>query len=104
MKSLEIITVRSSRDIPEDLVAEILRYARKTNRAGKPEGIHLYHHAGVEGDLCIHIHWNSKANAPSKSSFGLTLCSELKKFGLLNHSVWLESRDRCWDKTCERPA
>lgn len=90
MKRLEIITLRSRRNIPTSVISELLRQIEKADPTERPVRIRIYHHVGVDSDLSIHIHWNSEVGNERKSPLGLMLSHVLRDFGLLNHSVWIE--------------
>ena len=96
MKKLEIITLRSTRNIPTLVISELLRQIEKADPAERPEGIRIYHHVGVDSDLSMHIHWNSEAGSERKSPLGLMLSHALRDYGLLNHTLWIESEDNHW--------
>ena len=51
----------------------------------------IYTRYAVESDLSIHISHSSNEIYHSGSPFGIQLASTLKKFGLVHHSVWIET-------------
>ena len=104
MRRLEVITLRSTRNIPKSVISQLLRQIEKADPAERPEGIRIYHHLGVDSDLSIHVHWNSEAGRERKSPLGLMLSHALRDFGLLNHSVWIESEDNHGYDPCELSA
>ena len=96
MKSVEIITLRSSGNINKQFVDELLKGVRESD-TDMPNGlieIRIYHHAVVETDLSIHIYWKSELGSQDKSPLGLRVSSALKPLGLLSHSVWVETYAR----------
>jgi hypothetical protein len=58
-----------------------------TNRAGEYEN---YRHAKLETDLSVHLCWKSDQPKQNRSHLGLHLARALKKFGLIDHSMWIE--------------
>lgn len=90
MRWLEIITIRSAGNIPKPVIAELLRQMDQIDDIKRPAAIKMYHHAGMDTDVSIHIHWNSISGSQGKSPLGLMLSHALKEFGLLNHSIWIE--------------
>lgn len=98
MKWVEIITLRSPTNIHTQFVDELLKEIREsgspTDTQDHSVEIRVYHHSVVETDASIHIYWNSEPGSPYKSPLGLRFSSSLKQFGLLNHSVWVETTAR----------
>jgi hypothetical protein len=52
--------------------------------------IEVYSHSTLSTDLSIHVHHDSEQVANQGSSFGVQLVSELRAFGIVNHTVWIE--------------
>jgi hypothetical protein len=94
MKCVEIITLRCSSNIDtrflDELLKQISQYHSPTDTPCLVE-IKTYHHSVVESDFSIHIHWESEPGRQDKSPLGLNCYSALKPFGLLNHSIWVET-------------
>ncbi len=90
MSVLEIIHLRSYGE-PRELVEE---WIEESVRRGGDEGavITLYRRKGLETDLAVHIRRSGAAGAPQPSPLGLRLASALKAYGLVEHTVWEESR------------
>ena len=94
MKYIEIITLRSLGRDNRQLVDELLRQIFKQfkqKEPGVPPSIRVYHHALVETDLSIHVHWEVEAQHPGESPLGQRLCYALKGLGQCNHSLWVEA-------------
>jgi hypothetical protein len=89
MKWVEIITLRVSGTVPSQLADEFLKELDKVSTTKNLEEIRMYRNS--INDVSIHIHWKSEQEGQHKSAFGLTLSQALKDYGLLNHSVWLET-------------
>lgn len=90
MKLLEIITIRSAGNIPKSVISEILRQTGQIDNTERPAAIKIYHHAGVNSDVSIHLHWRCKSGNHGKSPLGMMLSHTLRDLGLLNHSIWIE--------------
>jgi hypothetical protein len=52
--------------------------------------IEVYNHSTLTTDISIHLHYDSAQVESEGSSFGMQLVSELKAFGVVNHTVWVE--------------
>ena len=98
MKWAEIITLRSPSRINGQFIDKLLKGVGESDSpTDMPKHlieIKIYHHSVVETDLSIHIFWESEPGSQDKSPLGLRLFFALKPFGLLNHSVWVETAAR----------
>jgi hypothetical protein len=88
MKLLEVIKLRSSGK-DSRLLEELLLSIDRFNQRGLVE-MKTFHHAAVESDWSIHLHWQSERPEQNGSSLGLRLAQALKEFGLVDHSIWIE--------------
>jgi len=88
MKWLEIIKLRST-VIDSRVLEELFSTVQKLSQDGLVE-ISIYHHAGLETDLSLHLHWESGRLEQNGSAPGLRLARALKEFGLIDHSVWIK--------------
>jgi len=52
----------------------------------------LYSHASVPGYFAIRLFWDTDCPQIRGSLLGLSLTQTLKAFGLVDHSVWIETR------------
>jgi len=50
----------------------------------------IFDDAGKSNDILIQLVWESSQPCLSGSLEGLSLCQDLKTFGLISHSVWIE--------------
>jgi hypothetical protein len=110
MKWVEIISLRCAANADAlflNIVNELFKEIRDSDSAADtPEhlfAIRGYHHSLLETDLSIHMYWESESVNHDKSPLGLRISSALKDFGLLNHSVWIETaaleyRPNCGDQ------
>ena len=86
MKILEIIQLRSAAGSLEALCGQIdasIQVAAETSAV-----VAFYRRNGLETDLAIHIHSNATPGTAGPSELGLRLASELKAYGLVDHSLW----------------
>jgi hypothetical protein len=89
MKWLEIIKLRSAGNhtgLLEELFQQI---ANSDKNVGLVE-MKIYHHAALESDLSVHLHWESEKPEKNGSSLGIRLVQALKEVGLIDHSTWIE--------------
>lgn len=85
--SLEIIHLRLAGDRPEGLVEEIYR-----SLAHELEVVVVYRRSTIASDLAVHLHVDDAEEQPS--DLGIRLAAELRRFGMVEHSVWLEEQRR----------
>jgi hypothetical protein len=91
MKWVEIITLRSLSIISKGFFDELLRQEGEADTTKRPLEVRVFHNSFIETDVSIHIHWESESGRQHKSPLGQRLFYALKDFGLLNHSVWVET-------------
>lgn len=90
MEYLALIEFQSV-DLNRDLL--ISQFQKLINEMDKNTGkltIKAYSAAKSGADFNIHLFHNSKEVENSGSTLGLRLISALKKFGLVNQSIWVE--------------
>jgi hypothetical protein len=93
MKWVEIISLRCPANIDLRFVDELFKEVSDSASPQPPVEIRVYRHSTVETDLSFHIHWESEnSEIPRKSPLGLRFASALRNLGLLNHSVWAETK------------
>jgi len=90
MKWLEIIELRSVGSNRTLLEPQLQSLINDVNQETRQQKIKVYSHITVETDFSIHLLHDSKEADIGGSPLGLHLASALKKFGLVNHSVWVE--------------
>ena len=91
MKWVEIITLRSLKNINIQSVDELLKGVGKSDTPKDLLEIRMYQHSLLETDLSIHIYWEAKPQHQRESPLGQQFSYALKGLGLLNHSVWVET-------------
>lgn len=98
MKWLEIITVRSVLPAVKPCVAKVFEQADKLKEKYPCACLFLYHHANIGTDTSIHIHWKGDIADGKKSPLGEFVAQALKKFGLVNYSIWINDFEKLSDE------
>ena len=88
MRQLEVIHLRSSGQSAETLSEQIRRSIRAAETGTRV--VTVYRRKGLETDVAIHISHPEEVGADMRSSLGLRLASELKAYGLVEHTLWEE--------------
>ena len=90
MNRLEIIHLRSSGEPVKALTDRINRSLRDDDQEAAT--LKLYCRRGLDTDLAVHILFADVAAKTGPSALALRLASELRAFGLVEHTVWEEPR------------
>jgi hypothetical protein len=94
MKWLEMIKVQvsSGQEITaqNELMSLVSGIQQNPDYPGPLEFV-MYRHAVVPGYFVIHLLWDSPHPQTRGSVAGLSLAQTLKAFGLVDHSVWMET-------------
>lgn len=85
VKMLEIVHVRSGSDYAAELATAI-----RSSAANETPGIRIevYTRQDVTSDVSVHIIRDGDSSGAAKSVIGLRLASELKRHGMVQHTVW----------------
>ena len=94
MKWLEIIELRSIDSNRESLESQLKKLINEVDKEIKKQTIKTYNRVMIDTDFSIHLLHESKKVDKGGSSLGLHLASALKEFGLVNHSVWIETHGK----------
>ncbi len=86
MKCLEIIQLRTAAHSIDELSKQI-DDSIKSLSGGSAVAL-LYRRTGLETDLAVHIHCDATHENSIPSDLGLRLASELKAYGLVEHTLW----------------
>ncbi len=92
MKWVEVIEFRAFKKDQALLELDFWNCLSDAVRETDIARIEVYNHSTLPTDLSIHVHYESAQLASQGSSFGVRLVSELKTFGIVNHTVWVEKR------------
>jgi hypothetical protein len=93
MSMLEVISLRSAGTIETGKAVEVLEQFKRPQEARGVLCMRVYNNALFENDLSIHIYWDSNMTHRGKSPLGLQIVQLFKRFGLVNHNVWLERNE-----------
>ena len=87
MKQLEIILLR----LPGEAAESLSRRIRRSIGKGADQKIEvtLYRRRGLDTDLAVHVH-GTGLSPTELSDLALQIASELKAWGLVEHSSWEE--------------
>ena len=88
MIQLEIIHLRSSGEPVESLTERIRQSIREGG--GTTSTLELYRRHGLGTDLAVHVRRHGTAGGEGPSDLALRLASELRAYGLVEHTVWKE--------------
>jgi hypothetical protein len=92
LKWLEFIRVQTA-EAPRDAAAlALLSLAKDIAQTPGLSKADVYAHASVNGDFAISLLWDSDQPQPMGSVIGLNIKDTLKKYGLVDHSVWIEKQ------------
>ena len=92
MKWLEIVELRTASTNTDAVERYLGDWVHKIKIDEKLPQIKIYRRVLVETDISVHLAYESKTMKIDFSSPGTQLASQLKEFGLVNHSVWVEQR------------
>ena len=88
MKWLEIIELRTSGIIKNNLLKRLTYLIEEVNSQRDKHEIKIYYHINIENDYSIHIVHETDELSNQGSDFGIFLASTLKIYGLINHNIW----------------
>ena len=90
MKYIELIRLRTTGNY-SDKIVQILMETIDTNKTAKEHyDIHFFKNTPVKTDFLVLIKYHTDSIEPHGSQVGQKLCESLKKFGLINHTIWTE--------------
>jgi len=85
MSTLEIIHLRLAGKPPETLCEQLKESI--VAGGGLAENVIIFRRDGLETDIAIHIQHDEKPES-GPARLGLQLASELKAYGLVQHTFW----------------
>lgn len=92
MKWLEVIELRTVDCDQEMLEVQLKKLLTEFEKKMEGQGIRLYRRVSVENDFRIHLFQERERIDVCGSESGYRLVSALKEFGMVNHSIWVETR------------
>jgi len=97
MRWMETIKVQSAtgkeQTTEHELTVLALDVQKNSDRQGLREAA-VSSHASVPGCFALRLFWDTDDPQPRGSLLGISLAQSLKVFGLIDHSVWIESSKR----------
>ena len=90
MKWLEIIQLRTTKRTMEKLKSHLEALIKEVEEETQKGDVKVYSHMTINTDFSVHLFHDSNKVEANGSQLGLYLASELKEFGLINHSIWIE--------------
>ena len=91
MKWIEVISLRSASHNSEEICKEVLASIKECKRDQRLKEMKLYRHGTIEIDISVQLAWESGNVNLMGSEAAQHLIHLLKEYGLVNHSVWIES-------------
>lgn len=88
MRWIEIIMLRTTREVPKFLCASWLNRFEETDEHFRLKEIRVFRQQNVRTDFHIRIEWESQEQFVGKTPLGMRLGHMLRTFGLVSHSVW----------------
>lgn len=90
MKWVEVIEFRAFEPDHALLELDFWNSLNSATRKANIAKVEVYTHSTLPTDISIHLHYDSAQVENQGSSLGLRFVSELKAFGVVNHTVWVE--------------
>ena len=87
---MEFIKVQTSQ---ENVAAMLRSFVAECRKCKGLLDAKVFNHAMVD-DCSLCLLWKTRRYDPQGSSVGLHLTNTLKKYGLVDHSVWVENGDK----------
>ena len=88
MKSIEIISLRTTMNLEPQVYTDLYAMCQEVKESSEPYA-DLYTNADAPGDLAIILLWGGRSRKREKSNLGQRLSAALKRFGLVDHIVWV---------------
>lgn len=89
MEWMEIIRLRTQPDVEKSVIEWLNGLTRNIKDTPGLSEAKVYCHVAVSGDVGFHIRWSKPMGTTSESEIGLMVAETLKKYGILDHTVWL---------------
>ena len=91
MKWIEAIHLRTANSNRKVLESKLQELIRSLSRNSDKQSIKIYNREMVGTDICIILFQDIEKTGIGGSRFGMRLVAGLKEFGMLNHSIWIET-------------
>lgn len=90
MKKVEIFKIRAWNQDPQKLLSAFNEIVRDARIRTKGVNIKFFTDGSVPGDYMILVDWNRRTVENQVSPLGLEIKMATDKFGLIDHSTWVE--------------
>ena len=90
MKWLEVIHLRSAKQDSELLDTFLDQLVDDIRKEEGSLTCNIYKRADLETDICLELNHGSKQVTLPGSTLGIHLYWQFKRFGMVNHTVWVE--------------
>jgi hypothetical protein len=87
MRWAEFIMLRTAGNAGQDVYKFLDQIVASVNQPGLIDAA-LYNHAAISGDIALVFLWDTEEPISWGSDIALGLINELKRLGLVDHSVW----------------
>jgi hypothetical protein len=97
MRWMETIRVQSATSKEHSTEHELTVLAREVQKNPDRQGLRdatVSSHASVHGCFALRLFWDTDDPQPRGSLLGMSLAQSLKTFGLVDHSVWIETGNK----------
>jgi hypothetical protein len=101
MRWMETIKVQSVMGKEQTTEQELTILSHEAQKNPDRQGllkVSVMRHASIPGYFALHLFWDSDDPQTLGSLLGMSLSQGLKAFGLVDHSVWIETVNRKGDK------
>ncbi len=89
MKWIEFIKIQTSVNQNQHFEQDLETIIKSIPRRNGLDEMIVVRHGSISGDFALFLYWETEAADLSGSCVGLIVAQVLKKYGLVNHSVWL---------------
>lgn len=93
MKWIEFIKVQAAGTQGQTAIPELLELTAELKKSPGLVEADVYDRASVYSDFAVLLLWDTDQPQQEGSMEGLNLKQILKKFGLVNHSVWVINQE-----------
>ena len=90
MRWMEFIKVQTARANVAEILLDFVTECKNCHGLLEAK---VFSHSSVD-DCSLCLLWNTDVAKPLGSSIGLQISNSLKKYGLVDHSVWVEMTER----------
>ena len=97
MRWMETIRMQSSTGMEQIAEGELTALACDIQSDPDCQGFQemtVWKHAAVPGFFALRLFWDNDNPRPGGSLVGMSLARSLKAFGLVDHSVWIETGNK----------